>query len=240
MPQTAAAQQLQCKACGASWLRRSAGFPPSLCPTCKAAGLQWCSKCELAKHVSEFYPGQSRACVSCCARPPAEYVCGGCGTGFRRTQRGGAGQEQRVHLCDECESEYKWCPACDSVKLLDRFNIARDKRDGRIAHCRECQRARNRTPAARKRQVLRQHGLTAAEWEAMYLAQSGLCASCGKPPPPDARSRGLAVDHDHQTGRVRSLLCIPCNVGLGHFNDDPKLLRLAADYLEREALAGGD
>jgi len=45
--------------------------------------------------------------------------------------------------------------------------------------------------------------------------------------------RDLAVDHCHQTGKIRGLLCKKCNIGIGFFNDDEWLLRDAADYVER-------
>lgn len=75
-------------------------------------------------------------------------------------------------------------------------------------------------------------------YERLLIEQAGLCALCTQPPAP---GRTLHVDHDHACcatevtcGKcVRSLLCETCNKGLGLFRDDPVLLRLAADYLDR-------
>ena len=79
------------------------------------------------------------------------------------------------------------------------------------------------------------YGLTVADYEQMLAEQRGVCILCGKPPKPDgvrAASR-LHVDHDHETGAVRQLLCLNCNRGLGYLKDDPGLLRAAAEYIER-------
>lgn len=84
---------------------------------------------------------------------------------------------------------------------------------------------------------LRKYSLTVGEYEAMLAEQDGKCHLCGEAPDPDgikAASR-LHVDHDHVTGKVRRLLCNRCNMGLGYLRDNPKLMRLAADYVEAHA-----
>ncbi|SHN58944.1 Recombination endonuclease VII [Geodermatophilus obscurus] len=72
----------------------------------------------------------------------------------------------------------------------------------------------------------KRYGITAADADAMLAAQGGLCAICGV-------AAAEHVDHDHDTGGVRELLCFNCNGGLGQFKDDPEVLRVAADYVER-------
>ena len=72
------------------------------------------------------------------------------------------------------------------------------------------------------------YGLTVEDYRRMFEAQGGRCKLCGK----ESRKRMLDVDHNHETGKVRELLCHRCNVGLGHFDDDPNLLLMAAVYLE--------
>ncbi len=57
--------------------------------------------------------------------------------------------------------------------------------------------------------------------------QGGGCAICGKRP----GKVSLHVDHDHETGEVRGLLCVGCNNALGQFRDDLELLARASDYL---------
>lgn len=79
-------------------------------------------------------------------------------------------------------------------------------------------------------------GITIDEYDLMLEAQQNLCAICREleivadPKNPDSMKR-LAVDHDHETGKVRGLLCQRCNMGLGYFRDKDHLLDLAARYL---------
>lgn len=63
----------------------------------------------------------------------------------------------------------------------------------------------------------RKHKLSEAQFKELKESQKGLCAICQKPQVNrKGRSRELAIDHDHQTGRVRGLLCDPCNLLLGY------------------------
>ena len=84
----------------------------------------------------------------------------------------------------------------------------------------------------------RYDGMTVEEFQKQAAAQDGKCMICGKEPVPDGRSRrdgiyALEVDHDHETGARRDLLCGHCNKGIGHFMDNPDLLRAAAGYIDR-------
>jgi hypothetical protein len=70
-------------------------------------------------------------------------------------------------------------------------------------------------------------GLTIEQYEEMVERQGGLCALCGQ------AGVGLCVDHDHETGQIRGLLCGKCNKGLGLFGDSAEGLIRALRYLER-------
>ena len=91
-------------------------------------------------------------------------------------------------------------------------------------------------PHLRQAHNLKKHyGIGLAEYEAMLNAQNGVCAICTEPETAidnRGRARMLAVDHDHETGAVRALLCHLCNNGLGAFKDSPDRLRAAIAYLE--------
>jgi len=130
----------------------------------------------------------------------------------------------------------KWCPDCDRAQPLENFPKTSSK-SGRHSYCRPCHNARGRASvdklgASRTYHLMRRFGITAGDADDMLAAQGGLCAVCRSAP-------AVHVDHDHDTGRVRELLCFNCNGGLGQFRDDPDVLRRAAEYVERHALVEG-
>ncbi len=76
------------------------------------------------------------------------------------------------------------------------------------------------------------YGMTLNDYELMWSAQGEKCAVCGTMEIP---AKGYwHIDHCHETGKVRGILCHHCNVGLGHFRDDADRLRLAIAYLRRD------
>ncbi len=81
------------------------------------------------------------------------------------------------------------------------------------------------------------YGLSQDQYDAMQLAQGGLCAVCRRPErtkhPQSGKVMCLAVDHNHETMKVRGLLCSKCNRALGWLDDDPLRIRALADYVER-------
>ena len=79
------------------------------------------------------------------------------------------------------------------------------------------------------RSTLRKFGITYDEWLRMWKLQSGACAICGGI---NRGGKALAIDHDHNSGEVRGLLCATCNTALGGFKDNSNLLRTAIAYLD--------
>jgi hypothetical protein len=82
-----------------------------------------------------------------------------------------------------------------------------------------------------KNHLLRSYGLTETQYQELWETQKGLCAICGGKL--QEGKRLTHVDHDHETGNVRGLLCKFCNNGLGFFKDSPNYLQKAIEYLRR-------
>ncbi len=101
----------------------------------------------------------------------------------------------------------------------------------------------------RRRHFLKKYGVTIEQRDAMLAAQGSQCPICAVQLSTDrlltsgtgrngrfalsTRGDGAVVDHCHESGRVRGILCSRCNRALGFFSDDPSKLRAAADYRER-------
>ena len=117
----------------------------------------------------------------------------------------------------------KWCARCQEFRPVGSFPPRKDN-GKQAAYCRPCQRSYNR-----ERRMKITFGVEWDDYERMLACQEGRCAICRRLP----RKFALAIDHDHSTGEIRGLLCYRCNHKLlGSADDDPAILRRAADYLE--------
>ena len=100
--------------------------------------------------------------------------------------------------------------------------------------CATHHRARRKATQRKAREVRWRtlYNLTPEQYDALYEAQGGVCWLCQRH---TGATRALSVEHDHASGRVRSLACRPCNDFLGHLRDDPKMAQRFVDYLVASA-----
>lgn len=149
------------------------------------------------------------------------------------------------------DCDYKLCSRCKEGKPTSDFgNVCTPKNRFGIRRkipdsvCRKCNTEvrsawRRKHPdreakTQRKAKLKVYEGMTLEEYGEMLERQNGVCAICKKTCSTKYKSgkvRDLSVDHDHDTGKVRGLLCNACNLGIGKFNDDAELLKAAAEYL---------
>lgn len=135
----------------------------------------------------------------------------------------------------------KVCPCCDTEKPRDEFYarsglFTKAGRPVLMAHCKECHKAGMRAYASdhaderRAKNLMANYGITPQQYGEMLARQDGGCGICGVKT--DSQNRRLHVDHNHETGAVRGLLCDSCNRAIGLLGDSADRLRMAVKYLE--------
>ncbi|MCB5180408.1 endonuclease VII domain-containing protein [Streptomyces antimicrobicus] len=178
-------------------------------------GSKWCRGCNRDIPLSGFAADRNRGdglqprCRECVAAYSAER--------YRRRQAA-KGKVVREHV--EVPAGWKLCRRCGEVKPHSEWHKNSSASDGLSTRCKAC-----RVAQGRAGHLKRSYGMTEAERDEMVAAQGGVCVICRKGP-------AEHVDHDHQTGRVRGVLCFACNSALGKFKDRPDVMRRAAAYVE--------
>lgn len=141
------------------------------------------------------------------------------------------------NVCKECKNQErrervpgeikilneKRCPACRIVKSIQEFNLNPQRRDGHATYCRDCENLRKRV----KGTTQKRREISAEEYDKKFLEQEGKCAICGTQP------NSLCIDHDHQTGQIRDLLCLTCNLALGLLKEDSERVRSFLKYIDK-------
>lgn len=131
------------------------------------------------------------------------------------------GKSRALRVQDGVECLY--CPRCR--KWVPRDNFSNNKRSpsGKASYCKPCQ-----TTYAK----FRLYGITPEAYNKLLAQQNGGCAICGEAGAASTRSP-LMVDHDHQTGQLRALLCHRCNSAIGLLREDLDLMRRAMRYIQQ-------
>ena len=119
-------------------------------------------------------------------------------------------EQKRKNTCKQCQASY--------FKRYKERNQAELRRKWREAS------KKYYTPENARRKHLSRYGMTTEDYDNMYDDQDGKCAIC-------KRAIQLVVDHCHDSGNVRGLLCNGCNLGIGYFEDSPDRLIGAIKYI---------
>ena len=131
----------------------------------------------------------------------------------------------------------KQCSKCKDFKDLSLFSVRKNRTSGVQSACKEC---RNSSPKNRDIEkerewgLLKNYNLSSEEFEKILLSQNNCCAICGinQDKLKGGIKKHLCVDHCHNTGEVRGLLCDKCNRGIGLLGDNVDTLKNAVSYLE--------
>lgn len=130
----------------------------------------------------------------------------------------------------------KVCSKCHVEKLAAEFGKRYDRPIGLRPWCRECQRkidAKSReTDKGKKKyrkQLWKKSGIdiTYEEYKDKYQQLDGKCEICLDQLP------SLCVDHNHDTGEIRGLLCTPCNLAIEHLKESPEIMNNAISYIKK-------
>lgn len=200
-------RQNYCRECAAAWAREKR--PRKLAPRPEVEpGLKWCRRCDQVRSVDDF-PVHSKL------PDGRQTYCRDCFAAIYRERRRAAGLLSRPRDVPE---GHKFCRGCAQYKPLVEFGGRTGRSSNRTFQCNDCMRARDRE------RHLATYGMSVEAVERLLASQGGTCAICRVAP-------AVHVDHDHETGVVRGMLCFRCNAALGQFDDAPATLRRAARYL---------
>ena len=144
------------------------------------------------------------------------------------------------------EQGKKYCPQCKKIKTLRCFNKSKNSNFGHSSHCRLCSRElvkkyhnpdKKREDYKENKDVVRNYrlkekfGITLGEYNKKLKNQKNKCMICGKTT--EENGRALGVDHNHETGEVRDLLCGNCNSAVGFVQENVVIAKKIVKYIGR-------
>ncbi len=130
----------------------------------------------------------------------------------------------------------RMCNRCSIVRPVTQYFIVRDKNPNQWrfnSPCKVCYKDKSRDEKRkayqRDRALINKYGIDSRTYYALLSSQDQKCAICRTPF--DPQRKHFAVDHCHASGKIRGILCEPCNLGLGYFRDNTDRLGAAIRYL---------
>lgn len=211
---------------------------PSYKPIYNDLGLKQCGKCKEFKSTIQYAKAlQSPDLIA--------HVCSKCRYGNDKEvydARWGAIEERELKKPRAEKITTKKCFSCKTIKDKSEFDISELGFLNRI--CKNCptaptaykirNRKRNRPVGHAREQSLKKYGITLAQYDQMIVDQNNCCKICDKEfiKTSSEHRNPINVDHCHNTGKVRGLLCSKCNTALGNFNDNEDILLKAIEYLK--------
>lgn len=132
----------------------------------------------------------------------------------------------------------KFCSKCNTLKPIGDFYKNKSRRDGKAVFCKTCWEKEyvGKRAEVKKVQLQHKYGVTWENYLEVLDYQEYKCAICKRDinaaGTRDTKSDTAHIDHDHETGKLRGILCTQCNSGLGSFRDSIASLQNAIKYLE--------
>lgn len=129
---------------------------------------------------------------------------------------------------------YRKCIHCEKFKLLFEFYVDKTKKLGTRAYCKECHAIKTKEyrelnkEKINARRIEKSYGITLEQFNKLKIKQNNVCAICKESM---LVYRGAQIDHCHDTLKVRGLLCLKCNLGIGSFNPNSLRMLNALIYL---------
>lgn len=207
-----------------------------------SVGSRVCKRCGERKEFKEFNRDNS-------SPDNVVKVCKKCQAFLRKAKTRRRTEEEFLY---DIENQSKVCIVCNNRKPFTRFHNSRVSKDGKGYRCIECDtkarkgyRVRNKERVAVKNRITRfksKYNLTEIELVSIMDAQKGCCLICTETliDPIKEDSKQYGIDHNHNTGEVRGLLCHHCNAMLGQAKDSPSILLEGYKYLLEKGYYGKD
>ncbi len=128
----------------------------------------------------------------------------------------------------------KTCSRCHKAKNLFDFHHNKTKRDGLSSFCKDCM-SKYSANYQMSNNVKYRYRLSQDNFDELFIKQNGVCAICGLSESQFSKYgkiKRLSIDHCHKTDKIRGLLCVACNTGLGGFKDNIDIMASAISYLQ--------